>query len=191
MKKKLFCLILSLSLLLCGGILTGCGEQFIEERTYNMLGMTVIKDNTPYIYSPFHDGEYYTSFCGGMSIEKAKLEVGRKKSILVFEDAQYGIKAVYSFEVYTKSDVYPAYAFKSATITINGKNTNSMSQEQLDSFDSATDNLYSEVKQFTDVCSLGDTSIQLITQNKSLMAHIIVLDKLDGSLLFMGMVYGY
>lgn len=193
MKKKIFVFVLAICLLLpCGFMLTGCGEQFIEERTYNLLGMTVIKDNTPYIYSPFEAGEYYDSFCGGMSIEKCTLEVGRKSSTLIFDDMQgTGIKAVYKFNVYTGDDVYPAYSFQSYSITINGNNATNLSETETSNLSSNIQKLYTEVKQFSSVCGLGDTSIQLITQNKSLACHIIVKDKTDGSLLFMSMLYGY
>lgn len=193
MKKKTFSFVLAICLLLsCGFMLTGCGEQFIEERTYNLLGMTVIKDNTPYIYLPFEDGEYYDSFCGGMSIEKCTLEVGRKSSTLIFDDTQEtGIKAVYKFNVYTGADVYPAYSFQSYSITINGDNATNLSETEISNLSSNIQKLYTEVKQFSSVCGLGDTSIQLITQNKSLACHIIVKDKTDESLLFMSMLYGY
>lgn len=193
MKKKIFSFVLALCLILpCAIFLTGCGEQFIEERTYNLLGMTVIKDNTPYIYSPFEDGQYYTSFCGDMDIEKCKLEVGRKSSTLIFDDSQEtGIKAIYQFDVYTGADVYPAYSFKSYSITINGNDATNFSETEMSSLSTQVKELYIEVKQFSSVCGLGDTSIQLITQNKSLACHIIVTDKNDGSLLFMSMLYGY
>lgn len=193
MKKKILLFVLALCLMLpCAFMLTGCGEQFIEERTYNLLGMTVIKDNTPYIYSPFTDGEYYTTFCGSMDIEQSTLEVGRKSSILTFDDVEAtGIKAVYIFEVYTNSDVYPAYSFTSYEITINGHNATSLSESEIEGLEEDVRYLYTEVKQFSNVCAMGDTSIQLITQNKSLACHIVVKNKDDGSLLFMGMLYGY
>ena len=193
MKKKFFGFVLALCLILpCAFMLTGCGEQFIEERTYNLLGMTVIKDNTPYIYSPFDDGEYATTFCGDMDIEKCTLDVGRKSSTLIFDDTQEtGIKAVYYFDVYTEKDVYPAYSFKSYTITINGNNATNLTEEEISNLSLEVQELYKEVKQFSSVCGLGDTSIQLITQNKSLACHIIVKDKTNGSLLFMSMLYGY
>ncbi len=192
MKKKFLGLVLTIFCIIpCAFALAGCGEQFIEERTYRLLGMTVIEDNSPYIYRPFDDGEYSTTFCGGMSIQDCKLEVGRQNSILIYEDTTSGIKAVYDFSVYTNSDVYPAYTFKSYEISINGINTTQMTQEQLDTFDATYSDLYTEVKQFSNICGLGDTSIQLITQNKSLAAHIVVLNPTDNSLLFMSMLYGY
>lgn len=193
MKKKIFGFALTLCLILpCVFMLVGCGEQFIEERTYKLLGMTVIKDNTPYIYSPFEDGQYYTSFCGGMSIEKCTLEVGRKSSALIFDDTQEtGIKAVYYFDVYTEKDVYPAYSFKSYSITLNGNIATNLSEAEISNLSTEVQNLYTEVKQFSSVCGSGDTSIQIITQNKSLACHIIVKDKTNGSLLFMSMLYGY
>lgn len=199
MKKKILSFMLAICLLLpCAFLLTGCGEQFIEERTYNLLGMTVIKDNTtvidnrPYSYTHFEDGEYYDSFCGGMSIEQCTLGVGRKSSTLIFDDTQKtGIKAVYTFNVYTGGDVYPAYAFQSYTITIDENDATNLSEAEISNLSSSIQKLYIEVKQFCSVCSLGDTSIQLITQNKSLACHIIVKDKTEGSLLFMSMLYGY
>ncbi len=193
MKKKILNFALALCFILpCAFMLTGCGEQFIEERTYNLLGMTVIKDNTPYIYSPFEDGEYYTSFCGDMDIEKCKLEVGRKSSTLIFDDSQTtGIKAVYQFDVYTDTDVYPAYSFTSYSITINGEDASNLTETEISNLSAEVQKLYVEVMQFSSVCGLGDTSIQLITQNKSLACHIIVKDTTKDSLLFMSMLYGY
>lgn len=193
MKKKILTFAIVLCLIIpCAIMLTGCGEQFIEERTYNLLGMTVIKDNTPYIYSPFEDGEYATTFCGDMDIDKCKLEVGRKSSTLIFDDVEAtGIKATYVFDVYTGSDVYPAYSFTSYSIAINGINATNLTENEISSLATEVKELYSEVKQFSTVCSMGDTSIQLVTQNKSLACHIVITNKDDGSLLFMSMLYGY
>ena len=193
MKKKVLTFVLAMCFILpCAFMLVACGNQFIEERTYNLLGMTVIKDNTPYIYSPFDDGEYYTSFCGDMDIEKCTLEVGKKSSTLIFDDTQEtGIKAVYIFDVYTDDDTYPAYSFKSYSITINGEEATNLSETEISNLPSNVGELYVEVKQFSTVCGMGDTSIQLITQNKSLACHIVVKDSTNGSLLFMSMLYGY
>lgn len=193
MKKKILNFVLALCLILpCAFMFTGCGEQFIEERTYNLLGMTVIKDNTPYIYAPFDDGEYATSFCGDMDIEKCTLEVGRKTSTLIFDDLKAtGIKAVYQFDVYTDDDVYPAYSLASYSITINGKDSTNLTETEISNLSEEVQELYVEVKQFSSVCSSGNTSIQIITQNKSLTCHIIVKDKTNNSLMFMSMLYGY
>ena len=193
MKKRIFNFILALCFILpCAFMLAGCGEQFIEERTYNLLGMTVIKDNTPYFYSPFEDGEYSTAFCGDMDIDKCTLDVGRKSSTLTFDDTQgTGIRAVYYFDVYTEKDVYPAYSFKSYNITINGHSATNLTEAEISSLSPEVQKLYTEVKQFSFICELGDTSIQLITQNKSLACHIVVKDKTNNSLLFMSMLYGY
>lgn len=193
MKKKIFSFIFALFLILpCAFMLTGCGEEFIEERTYHLLGMTVIKDNTPYLYSQFGDGEYYSSFCGGMSIEKCTIEVGRKSSTMIFDDTQNtGIKAIYNFNVYTDSDVYPAYSFQSYSIFINGHEESTLNGNEISNLSAEVQKLYREVKQFSSVCGLGNTSIQLVTQNKSLTCHIVVKDKTDDSLLFMSMLYGY
>lgn len=192
MKKKIFSFIIAICLALpCAFLFTGCGEEFIEERTYNLLGMTIIKDNTPY-NSPFDDGQYSTSFCGEMSIEKTKLNVGRKSSTLTFDDSQAsGIKAVYQFDVYTDKDVYPAYTFKSYTITLNGADVTNLPDSEVANLDESVREVYEDVKVFSEVCLAGNTSIQLITQNKSLACHIIVTDKNNGSLIFMSMLYGY
>lgn len=192
MKKKIFSLIIAICMVLpCAFLFTGCGEEFIEERTYNLLGMTIIKDNTSY-NSPFDDGQYSTSFCGQMSIEKTKLDVGRKSSTLTFDDSQAsGIKAVYQFDVYTDKDVYPAYTFKSYTITLNGVDVTNLSDGEVANLNESVREVYEDVKIFSEVCLAGNTSIQLITQNKSLACHIIVTDKNNGSLIFMSMLYGY
>jgi len=193
MKKKILSLLFTMFLILpCMFVLSGCGEQFIEERNYNLLGMTVIKDNTPYIYSPFDEGEYATSFCGGMRIEKTTLNVGRQSSVMVFDDSETtGIKATYVFDVYTGSEVYPAYTFKSYDIQINNMDATNLTESEISGLSNDVQKLYKEVKQFSNVCSLGETSIQLVTQNKSLCSHIIVLNPSDGSLMFMSMLYGY
>ena len=127
-----------------------------------------------------------------MDIEKCTLEVGKKSSTLIFDDTQEtGIKAVYIFDVYTDDDTYPAYSFKSYSITINGEEATNLSETEISNLPSNVGELYVEVKQFSTVCGMGDTSIQLITQNKSLACHIIVKDSTNGSLLFMSMLYGY
>ena len=193
MKNKITKLFLTLCFIIpCLLFVTGCGEQFIEERTYNLLGMIVIKDNTPYIYSPFDDGEYANSFCGDMRIDQCKLEVGRQTSTLTFDDVEEtGIKAVYKFNVYTGADVYPAYSFSSYTININGVDATNLTETEIAELPADVRDLYIEVKQFSTVCGMGDTSIQLITQNKSLACHIVVTEKTTGSLLFMSTLYGY
>lgn len=196
MKRKIFSLLFVLCLLLPSTcLLSGCGEQYIEERTYNLLGMTVIKDNTTPLdegYGNFAEGEYGTTFCGGMSIWECQLEVTRKSLVLKFDDTKYtGIQASFQFDVYTGSDVYPAYTFEKFSVTRNDVDITTLSENEISELPYEAERLYREVKYFGFVCSSGDTSIQLITQNKSLACHIIVKNVDDESLVFMSMLYGY
>ncbi len=195
MKKRLLMLMLAICFIIpCAFVLSGCGEQFIEEKTYNLLGMTVIKDNTPTGggYSRFDDGDYATSLTGGMVFEKCSLDVGRKTCTLVFDDvAATGIKAIYKFNVYTDKSVYPAYSYDSSSIVVGGKNAKTMTTEEVANLDPEVLDIYEDVVQFTSICEYGDVSIQLVTQNKSFSCHIVMLDKETEDLLFMGMIYGF
>ncbi|MBP3344921.1 MAG: hypothetical protein J6K97_01820 [Clostridia bacterium] len=194
MKKKILMFLFAICLILpCAVMFTGCGEQFIEERSYQLLGMTIIKDNTPGEgYVQFEQGAFATALTGRMSLEKCTIDVGRQSSVLVFDDAdETGVKAEYNFSVYTGSEVYPAYSFDSYSVTINGEDATSLTQEQIASLEEEVRWTYADVQQFAAVCMYGDMSIQLITQNKSFACHVIITDKEDGSLVFMSMMYGY
>ena len=195
MRKKIFSFILALFLVLpCAFMFSGCGENFIEERTYKLLGMTVITDNTPSEggYVHYEKGEFAESLTGGMNFEKCTIDVGRKECLLVFNDVETtGIKAEYKFTVYTDSSVYPAYSFKSFNITIDGNNANNLTEEQVAELDLNVADIYEDVMQFKYVCENADVSVQLVTQNKSFSCHIVMLDKTSAELLFMGMIYGY
>jgi len=195
MKKKFFSFILALLMVLpCAFMFSGCGENFIEERTYKLLGMTVITDNTPTEggYVHFDKGEFADSLTGGMDFEKCTIDVGRKECTLTFDDTETtGIKASYKFTVYTNETVYPAYSFTGHTITIDGADATNLTDDQIAALDAAVKDIYEDVAQFTYVCQNADVSVQLVTQNKSFSCHIVMLDKTTADLLFMGMIYGY
>ena len=195
MKKKIFSFILALLMVIpCAFMFSGCGENFIEERVYNLLGMTVICDNTPTTggYVHFEKGEFAESLTGGMVFEKCSIDVGRKECTLTFDDTETtGIKALYKFTVYTDETAYPAYSFTSHSITIAGSDATNLTEEQIAALDAEVRDIYEDVAQFTYVCQNGDVSIQLVTQNKSFSCHIVMLDKTTADLLFMGMIYGY
>ncbi len=198
-KRKIFLSFIACICLMfcCGFVLTGCGDQFIEERDYQLINMQVIKDNSPSMYSPMESGMFYDVFIGnvetGMAINKMTVSVGRKNSVLTFDDSKRtGIVVTYNFEVYTDDDVYPAYAFKNYTIKIGNIDASTLSQNDIDNLPQDTKDLYQEVYFVTQKIFInGDASIQLVTQNKSFVCHIIVNDKQDASLLFMGVLYGY
>lgn len=195
MRKKIFSFILVLLMVLpCAFIFSGCGENFIEERTYKLLGMTVITDNTPngggYVH--YDKGEFAENLTGGMSFDKCTIDVGRKECVLVFNDTETtGVKAEYKFTVYTDSSVYPAYSFTSFSLTIGGSDANGLTDEQVAALDAEVRDIYEDVMQFKYVCENADVSVQLVTQNKSFSCHIVMLDKTTADLLFMGMIYGY
>ncbi len=193
MKKKFFAIIALFLILPCAFLFSGCGEQFIEERTYSLLGMTVVRDNTPTTggYAHFDDGEYATSLTGGMYFEKCSLDVGRESCLFVFNDEATGVKASYKFKVYTDESVYPAYSYVSSSITINGQNAKNLTEEQIAALEADVLDIYTDVMQFTAICEYGDVSIQLVTQNKSFSCHIVILDKETEDLVFMGMIYGF
>ncbi len=196
--KKYFGVIVCLCLMFCCGfLLTACGEQFIEEKDYKLINMQAIKDNSPSMYSPMESGKFYDVFIGdaetGMAINKMVVSVGRKNSILTFDDSsRTGIIASYNFEVYTGQDVYPAYKFKNYSIKIGDVDVTNLSQNDIDNLPQETKNLYEEVYFVTQKIFInGNTSIQLVTQNKSFVCHILVNSKQDDSLLFMGILFGY
>lgn len=193
MKKKWSCLVAILCLTLsCAFMLVGCGEQFIEERVYNLLTLQVIKDNTEFDgYTQFTDHDWCSGF-GGMSLEKCTIDVGRSRCQWTYDVSQdYGVKATYDFSVYTGSEVYPAYTFEGYNIYVNGEIANNLTTEQLEGLSSNAQNAYRSAMQFAKICQYGDMSVQLVTQNKSFVANIIILNKADGSLDFMGVLYGY
>ena len=195
MRKKIFSFIVALLMVLpCAFMFSGCGENFIEERVYNLLGMTVICDNTPNEggYVHYDKGEFAESLTGGMSFEKCTIDVGRKECTLTFDDTETtGIKASYKFVVYTDASVYPAYAFASYSITIDGADASNLTDTQIAELEADVANIYEDVAQFKYVCENADVSVQLVTQNKSFSCHIVMLDKTTADLLFMGMIYGY
>ena len=195
MKKKILSFVMALLLIVpvCF-MLAGCGAQFIEERKYQLLGMIVIRDNTPGngMYVQYEDGEYATSLTGSMVFEKCTIEVGRETSYLIFDDTEEtGIKATYSFNAYTDESVYPAFSLDSYAVTLNGQDAKNLSEDQIAELDAEVLDVYQDIIQFGFICEQSDMSIQLITQNQSFACHIIIKDKTNGDLWFMGQVYGY
>lgn len=193
-KKKVLSILACFCLVILGGFsLAGCGEQFIEEKTYQLVNMQVIKDETPNdgSYSHFDDGEFSDSFTGGMRISQSKVEVGRKSSTLIFDDSQNtGFVVSYVFDVYTGADVYPAYSFTSYKIMLNDVDVSTLSESEIQAFSPEVKNLYEDILQFTNVLSYGETSIQLITQNKAFACNIVMIDN-EGKLYFMATLYGF
>ena len=193
MKKFLYIFICSCFVILGCLSFTGCGEQFIEERTYQLVNMQVIRDKTPNDgdYSNFEDGVFTNTLTGSMKIDQVKVAVGKQSSTLIFDDSQNtGFVVRYVFDVYTSMDVYPAYSFSSYEIKLDGVNIENISESEISDFALQVKNLYQDIMQFTNVLTFGQTSIQLVTQNKSFACSIIILDNND-NFCFMAMLYGY
>jgi len=195
MKNKFLRFAFVLCLILpCAFMLAGCAEQqlLVVEKTYNLLGMTVIKDNSPDFYSPFTEGEYTTTFCGGMHIDESKLVVGKQTSYLIYDDsADTGIKAVYEFKIDNNNNSCPTYNFSSYKIQLGESDVTNLTDEEIAELSQSVQTLYKEVKYFSGVCEYGNTSIQLTAQNKSLSCHVVATSKEDNSLIFMSVIYGF
>ena len=193
MKKFLYIFICSCFVILGCLSFAGCGEQFIEERTYQLVNMQVIRDKTPNDgnYSNFEDGVFTNTLTGSMKIDQVKVAVGKQSSTLIFDDSQNtGFVVRYVFDVYTSMDVYPAYSFSSYEIKLDGVNIENISETEISDFSLQVKELYQDIMQFTNVLTFGQTSIQLVTQNKSFACSIIILDNND-NFCFMAMLYGY
>ena len=73
---------------------------------------------------------------------------------------------------------------------LDGVNIENISESEISDFSLQVKNLYQDIMQFTNVLTFGQTSIQLVTQNKSFACSIIILDNND-NFCFMAMLYGY
>lgn len=192
--KKLGVMIACACLIIFGGVfLTACGEQFIVERNYQLINMQVIEDNTPNNghYSHFEPGEWTTYLTGCITLDKCIVSVGQSQSILKFDDSdETGISADYTFEVYTNSNEYPTYKLSNIKIYFNGVEQ-TLEQISQKSLTGAQLYLLESLAQFNFVMEYGETSIQLVTQNKSFSCHIMMQDKQTNGILFMGLLFGY
>lgn len=193
MKKKILSILGCFCFLIFAGVcFAGCGEQFIEERTYQLINMQVIKDNTSAPgYVPFEEGAFADSFTGSMSISQCTIQVGRETSTLVYDDTENsGLVVSYVFDVYTDDDVYPAYSFTSYEILLNDVDVKTLPESTIQDLPPETRSLYTDILVFTNILQQGNASIQLVTQNRAFACSIVLLNQ-DGSLAFMGNVYGY
>lgn len=194
MKKKVLPIIACICLIILGAFgLAGCGSQFIEERTYQLVNMQVIKDKTPNDgnYVRYKDGEFSDRFTGDIKLSQCKVKVGKESSTLIFDDSQNtGFVVSYVFDVYTGVNVYPAYSYKSYKILLNNVDVSTLSESEIQAFTSDEKEMYDDILQFTYVLSYGETSLQLITQNKAFSCKIVMIDN-EGNLLFMATIYGF
>ncbi len=190
MKRNILFSIIAFCLIGACMLFAGCGEQFIVEKTYKLAEMQIIKDNTPSDggYSHYPAGTFTEFLTGNMSCEDCTVEVGRQSTKLIYDTTdENGFYATYTFSVYTADDVYPAYNLSSIEVKHDGEviDLDDYTPEAEDQF------IFDNLKQFSYVLEYGDTSIQLVTQNKTFGAQIIMLDKTSGDLLLLAMLYGY
>jgi len=190
MKKKILSFIFALCLIIpCAFMLTGCGEQFIQEGEYKLLNAQVIRDNS-YLYNPDSDGEFVTHIVGGMTLDKCVVNVGVEKSQLIFTDNNSKMSATFDFVRYNDKSQYPAFKCESVDILIDGINVETLSEEEKVSFNSEYSNLLTEVSYVANNFLTNQTSLQLVTFNQTFTCHLLIKDSSD-NLLLMAIVYGY
>ena len=187
MKKKIFStLLLSCLVVFCGFALTACGNKYIVKRDYSVINMEVIRDNTGFEdYRSYDDGEMTDVFTASMACEDCTIKVQESEVYLIYDrQEETGFYATYKFTKYTKEEEYPAFNFSSLEVKYNNKTVD------INTFESESED-YISILQLLTIMKLGDTSLQLVTQNKSLVAHFIILDSQTQDLIFMSVIYGY
>lgn len=178
--------------------LTACGEQFIEEREYQLVTMEIIKDKN------FDRGYTDKLFWGDILLSKCTVDVGRKTTTLTFDDSELtNIVASFSFNVYTGSNVYPAYQYTTCSIKVYDKNVNEMTEEEIEALEdvvipqqvgaisySRTD-IVRQLLQLKSDFENYESSLQIVTQNKSFTCHMVRYDEGNKNLISMSIIYGY
>ncbi len=187
---KLF-LCFTLLLILPVIALTGCGENLIQKREYNMINMQVIKDQTEFDgYVPFSDGDFTSVYCGVMEMSNSTIDVKENKCILKYVDQSTKVSATFDFDRYNDTSEFPAFKFSDFKIYLDETDITNEDESSLNSLDTATKNQIISVLQFKKILQSYDSSIQIVTTNKSFVSHIILKTE-SGNLAFMSVLYGY
>lgn len=184
--KKFKYFIMPICLMLCSVfLLFGCGEQFIVEQEYQLLGLQVIVDNTVAEgYAQYDQGEFTTYLSGSINLKECKIDVKTTKSVLTW--THDGIKASYVFDVISGSDEYPTFAYTGYTATYNDTSFEDLDQATLAQIaDDAEDVLTLDY-----VLNQGSTSIQLIAQKRNFSAFINIINRETKSVIFIAQLYG-
>lgn len=189
MKRKILSFILAVCFIIPVFMLAGCGEQFIVEGEYKLINAQVIRDNAA-MYNADSDGAFVTHIVGGMTLDKCVVVVDTENSQLIFTDEESKMIATFSFGRYNDQSEYPAYQCNEVAISIDGKNIDSLTEDEKAEFNTEHSNLLAEVLHVAKMFLDNQTSLQLATFNKTFTCHLIIKDAND-ELLLMAIVYGY
>jgi len=191
--KKLSKIFMCLSLALFSMlpfILTGCGENLLKEGSYQMINMQVICDNTEFSgYSQYDDGAFTDCYARSMQINKSSVQVSSQKCTITYYDLETNVKALYNFERYNDSSEYPAFKYVSCMAYIGDTDITNESEDRISELDSNIQNEILNVLQFKTILSTYESSIQIVTVNKTFVCHILL--KQGDNFAFMGVLYGF
>ena len=184
--KKFKYFIMPICLMLCSMFfLFGCGEEFIIEQSYNLIGMQVIVDNTVAEgYHQYDQGEFTTYLSGGIDLKECQIDVKRTKCILTWESE--GIKANYTFIVISGSDEYPTFGYYGYSATYNGVAFDSLNQATMQQIAEDAE----DVLTLDYVLKQGETSIQLLAQKRNFSAYINIINRETKDVILMAQIFG-
>lgn len=184
--KKFKYFIMPICLMLCSMFfLFGCGEEFILEQSYNLIGMQIIVDNTVAEgYHQYEQGEFTTYLSGAIDLKECTINVKRSKSVLTWNHD--GIKANYTFVVISGNDEYPTFSYSGYTATYNGVAFESLNQETMQQIASEAE----DVLTLDYVLKQGETSIQLLAQKRNFSAYINIINRQTKDVILMAQIYG-
>ena len=188
MKNKLFSVLLSITLMLTCLTFIGCGEQFIIEKDYQLLGMQVVVDNTEiegyYQYAP---GTYVTNLSGNIKLIDCIVSV-KKDQLKLFWDDGSGVKATYIFDIISDINDYPTYTYTNYIAAYNDIPIQDM--EEADIVEAEIIDHVRSMMAFDIALNQGETRIQIITQSTSLTAAINIVNVESKQLIFKSELYG-
>lgn len=183
MKKKLIVMFMAVILCLCPLMLAGCGEQFIIEQEYQLLGMQVVVDNTS--ENGFESGYFTDYFYGDIYISECKVKVGKEQTTLIWKHDD--LTASFYFDVKSDDDEYPTYKYSSYTAYKNTTPINLLSNEDKE----LVGNYIEDIVEFNQIMKMGESSMQLITQKQSFTCYFMMIDRSTSTMVFMGHLFGF
>ncbi len=186
--KKIYMSILVFCAIICSGfIFTGCGEQFIIEQDYQLLGMQVVVDNTEVEgYVQYQPGTYVTNLSGNMKIVDCVVSVKKTQLKLIWTNS--GVTATFVFDINSKQSDYPTYTYASYQATYNGTPLDQLDYDTI--IEADIEEHISSVMAFDYSLKLGETRIQIVTQSQSLVALIDIVNVESKILVFKSELYG-
>lgn len=175
-------------------ILTGCGEEFIIEQDYQLIGMQVIADNTKIDnYDNWEAGSFHEAIIGyegdngtggSMLVKDCVVQVGKKETKLVWKTGEF--KAVFTFKVVSSDMEYPVFAYDSSMATYKNKDVLTLT----DSEQNEIPTILQHYAVFIQTISNYETNMQLITQKRTFVAYFSMVDRPNSKCICMYQFYG-